>query len=91
MTEIPCCTESAPHWVCPGYARPLSSYLAAMQKRRTTGGSPVFYVASDRPACVRLLERPGDVRVLHSRLPGTDRSGRNNATAALVDMYALAA
>jgi len=92
MTELPCCTEQSPSWVCPGHAHPLSSYVKTMRDR-AGGAAAVFFVASDRPACIgSLKQNPGSYMTLvHSRLPAMDGSGRNNASAALVDMYALAA
>jgi len=94
LQEVPCCAQDAPKWACPVQARPLEMYLGELSKRSangTTNGTS-FFIAADRPSCVRALEEhAGNLTIVHSQEPTGEAAGKNNASSALLDLFGLAA
>lgn len=93
--DIPCCMEdlrgtNRTTWICNSNTRPLGNYLQTMQQNFYKKNA-VFFIAADRPQCLESLKAgPAGQFIYHSDLLGANAS-RNNATAAVVDMYVLAA
>jgi len=96
LTELPCCSQNAPKWACPEKASPLQEYASRMKQKASSypGEKVIFFVASDRPSCIRdLVHEMTDAGfiVLHRPLDGDDGTGPDDAKTAMLDMFSLAA